>query len=583
MLRTTLPDVMDNTLLSFNLSAVSQFTVSSVSYNPSHGASDWVDRMFGSKAVFYQKHLEHYDLGDRPLTDAEIDDRSEIFWKHFQLPAYALWPACSVDALGYVFESEDGDFTPDLRNTPFVGKAMLKIGKRSLNWRCFYRPVYENWREERRYSGPNYWAVLLYCPAPNQSACNRLEESIISEKEEYEISDHPTSESGSIEISTPHGNIWQASFRSRPFVTKDELYTSHNLTESTPNKGRASGTEDISILSRPEKLKSKPRTVPPAVCLSIPYTSTDTGKMAANGAILLEWIRYYALLGFKVIIYDRDGANEKHIFKSKYGISQKIRIPKGKLVYHPYTIRGLLDPSRKGLKYDNTEKAVMDDLDADEMRKGRFEAQGHDKVLTLTHCRFEAKALYGIETVLVVDYDEFLYCPVVAATARAQGLWIHRFMGHMKGIGVSQVEFTQRVVANKTESPRDCVVSQAERGKSIFDCFSSYHFYNGAHSVKSLHLDYTCPLTGYHNACPPANMPRSHNCLCNTRVMKSNNWRPYEHRKGRECAVVHISTNSASYGRKEYAFTREETIEALKSVSELGIVVNGIGTPHQHT
>ena len=45
---------------------------------------------------------------------------------------------------------------------------------------------------------------------------------------------------------------------------------------------------------------------------------------------------------------------------------------------------------------------------------------GHDKTLTLTQCRFEARALFGIDRVLVADFDEFLYCPVVGPTASEQ-------------------------------------------------------------------------------------------------------------------------------------------------------------------
>ena len=53
-------------------------------------------------------------------------------------------------------------------------------------------------------------------------------------------------------------------------------------------------------------------------------------------------------------------------------------LQEGKLVYHPYTIRGLLDPSRKGMRYDNTD-AGFDQSETDP-RRSSFEAQGHDKV-----------------------------------------------------------------------------------------------------------------------------------------------------------------------------------------------------------
>ena len=110
---------------------------------------------------------------------------------------------------------------------------------------------------------------------------------------------------------------------------------------------------------------------------------------------------------------------------------------------------------------------------------------------TLAHRRFEAKALYYIDTVLVVEYDEFLYCAVVSATASAQGEWINSYLSQMKAISARQVELTQGVVANRTASPRGCVAEKAAGVQSIFDCSSSYLFYNGAHSVKSVHLNHS--------------------------------------------------------------------------------------------
>jgi hypothetical protein len=32
------------------------------------------------------------------------------------------------------------------------------------------------------------------------------------------------------------------------------------------------------------------------------------------------------------------------------------------------------------------------------------------QVMTLSHCRFEMQAVHGIDEVLVVDADEFLFC-----------------------------------------------------------------------------------------------------------------------------------------------------------------------------
>ena len=58
--------------------------------------------------------------------------------------------------------------------------------------------------------------------------------------------------------------------------------------------------------------------------------------------------------------------------------------------------------------------------------------------------------------------------------------------------------------------------------------------------------------------------------------MKSNNWKPYEHRKGRECAVVHLSTNIDSYNKDLYRFTKEEEEIVQASSIELWDVVNSM-------
>lgn len=564
---------MSNTVLSFDVSSTRNLTITSVLYNPTNHVSDWVDTLFGSKAIINQAYIDDtlgilYDVGKEPLNHEEIFYRSQRFREKFSLPPYALWPGCSVDLLGYVHLSDEGPFTPSLRAKVFVGKAILTIEKRSMNWDCYYRPVYENWRTEKNYSSPNYWAVVFFCPSPYLDDCEAIESRYDAESVNN-TSKHLRSEFGKVSMKTPTGSWWNTTFKSIPFTTKKQQYKPYYSTRNDATK-----VNDKTYIDSSPGILLKPRNIPPAVCLSIPYTSTDAGKEVANGAILLEWIRYYTLLGFKVLIYDRDGANRKHIFNSTYGKAQNIRIPRSGFVYHPYTVRGVLDPSKKGLKYDNTESKVEDDDVIEELRKGRFESQGHDKVLTLTHCRFEAKALYGIETVLIADFDEFLYCPVVGPTARAQGGWIHQFLSHMKALGVSQIEFSQRVVVNKTKSPRDCIVNHVKNGWSIFDCFSSYLYYNGAHSLKSLHLDHSCPLTGYHNACPGNESPRSHDCSCTSHIMKSNNCQPYEHLEGRECSLIHLSTNDKSYGRKEYALTGDEKILSLKSVLEISLLVN---------
>lgn len=73
--------------------------------------------------------------------------------------------------------------------------------------------------------------------------------------------------------------------------------------------------------------------------------------------MIFEFVRYYAKLGIRIIMYDRDGSNRKYIYDSAYGNAQdrhKREYLKS-LTYFPYTIRGILDPNRSGIQYDNTE------------------------------------------------------------------------------------------------------------------------------------------------------------------------------------------------------------------------------------
>jgi hypothetical protein len=133
--------VMDNTLFSFDLSSVTNLTITSVLYNPTSHVSDWVDKIFGSKAIINKKNDYGYDLGPLPLSDSEIADRYSRFKRNFALPHYALWPACSLEFLGFVFNSEDGQFNPSIRYGAFVGNATVVIKERSIDWSDLLLPV----------------------------------------------------------------------------------------------------------------------------------------------------------------------------------------------------------------------------------------------------------------------------------------------------------------------------------------------------------------------------------------------------------------------------------------------------------
>jgi hypothetical protein len=113
---------------------------------------------------------------------------------------------------------------------------------------------------------------------------------------------------------------------------------------------------------------------------------------------------------------------------------------------------------------------------------------GHDKTLTLTHCRFEAKAVFGIDNVLAVDFDEFLYCPQGGFDPKVQARYINAYVKYHRENNVDQITIPQRFVANRTESVRKCVTEKVLKGQNIFTCFAPYFFYMGGHGFKSFHL-----------------------------------------------------------------------------------------------
>jgi hypothetical protein len=210
------------------------------------------------------------------------------------------------------------------------------------------RGMYENWRWETSFTSPNFWAVFFYCPAPSRQACLGLLKQYSEEREYDLVSLHLTMFLESV--------TWDASFAAQlfqPAARKSKSFT------RSPN-----------ILDHV------------AICATVPYTSTDKNKALANGAMIFEWVRYYARLGIKTILYDRDGANGELIFESDYGAEQR-RQNEGvfdNFLYYNYTIRGLLDTARKGMRYDNTEGiAGLDNnatVEAENSRRGRFESQG---------------------------------------------------------------------------------------------------------------------------------------------------------------------------------------------------------------
>ena len=181
--------------------------------------------------------------------------------------------------------------------------------------------------------------------------------------------------------------------------------------------------------------------------------------------------------------------------------------------------------------------------------------------MTLTHCRFEARAIHGIKRVIVSDFDEFLYCPAAKShKPQDQSSYIRSTMEMLTDGGVDQVTFRQFTMLNKTDVPADCVVEQVALRRSPLECYASANFTAGGHSIKSVHLSHVCPLTGYHEACSSSYNSATHNCLCNSQSVVG------------QCYFLHAVTNIKTY---IHSYTHQRYVkhvipeEARNSKSEI--------------
>ena len=268
-------------------------------------------------------------------------------------------------------------------------------------WKCIYRSTYTAWRQTANLESS--LAVLIYCPAPVTAAEGKIDGgdriSKGSSSETTAEKQCRAFEQQYTDTSADGGTLGNTvSYKLQLHLTDPAL---------TPLEAEFSTYKDSGQVSRFWAQERAGRT-PVAVCTAWPYTTSDFTKTHANQAMVYEFLRYYSNLGFWLMVYDNNGVNMKGVFDSAYARANPQRgrfagaIDKY-LMYHNYTLRGLLQP-KEGAHFSDSNLNGRHDR-----RHEGLVAQDDDKTSTLTHCRFEARARYGIERVLVVDFDEFLF------------------------------------------------------------------------------------------------------------------------------------------------------------------------------
>ena len=301
----------------------------------------------------------------------------------------------------------------------------------------------------------------------------------------------------------------------------------------------------------------------PTTCLVIPYESTEKNKKTVNGAMVYEWIRYYARLGFTVFVYDKNGANRNAIYHSDYATHRNDLDNQwlGSVFYHPYTVFGLLSKESAHLSYDNSHNHFSE-------MQTLFQLDD-DKSATLTHCRFEANALFGNDNVIVTDFDEFLYCPSAAVTLKAQKSYIHNLLHSYREQNYQQLAMKQLWVPFKTfggnfTTATQCLDHHIANLLPIFDCYAGFQDNIGDFVVgKSLHLGHNCLMTNFHYSC------NTGDCSCNS-VLGSISVAALGPNDA--CYYIHLSTNNIDFLKQNISESTQKRFETEQS--EIAIIAS---------
>jgi hypothetical protein len=147
-----------------------------------------------------------------------------------------------------------------------------------------------------------------------------------------------------------------------------------------------------------------------------------------------------------------------------------------------------------------------------------------DQGLTLTHCRFEAKARYGAEVpVLVADTDAFLWCPHAGAPLVAQHAAVRAMVAAAGADGLEQVTLPV-LRGGSAATARRCVLAAADPA-AMTVCLAELAATATVPSThgRALHLAHVCPRTdAAGQACGgggPDAGASAHDCLCHARAL----------------------------------------------------------------
>jgi hypothetical protein len=357
-----------------------------------------------------------------------------------------------------------------------------------------------------------------------------------------------------------------------------------------------------------------------AVCTVLPYAHTEmdhnmTAEHEVNKHILLQWVAYYKNLGFKVLIYDRGGHHDSAQLKALVRGSAKDRNRKTggngggvttdrHIHYNTYTVldmlstgcgdthnHGHVDAAATACKRDTNRDApstlMGNKRTIADPAKQRYIAD-IDKVLTLTHCRHELNARWGITDVLVADFNEFLLCrPLHRAslTHRGQAQFLRTMIDALRARGKKYGLIHPRIPASSTlevtgETPVECLSRSIRRNESIFSCYGRFQDVldppskpsktsqapradHGGNNLlyKSCYFGHYCPLTSHLQSANLGHQRREYDC---------GDMEYTELDAETQCSLIRLATEQSIFIEgKRFGKERTEAMRNMLNTSEV--------------
>ena len=608
---------------------------------------DWVNSIFGSRAVYFN-HT------GSSAAKAKLNFQHAFSW--LALPSR---PLCSIELLGlarlgryppFIIRKNFDDVKARLGNaTLHTLLPKWKVPSLSYNtshwpdemrdasilpWKCYYRVLQSNRRISDYDDG--FWLVLFYCPAtgssdlPPESQCSDFKNRYTTTKGALPDPHFPMY---GLSMELYNKVEWKVTIeteQSRESATFAPIgFHAAPVNGQAPINGNPKGSSMIPTPTpvlpsqatigsdidhaRKERIESnassgsydwKPSM---AVCTAWTYISSNPHKFPVIQALAYEFVRYYSNLGFLVMVYDRDGLVMQGAFDTDYARAnpQRGRYASGvieqRLVYHNYTIHSLLLPTAAHLSNGSSNISIFT-TDMDYLRRSGVRTDAHnrmanDKELTYSHCRSELQIKYGITNVLVVDFDEFLYCksrpsvkqdslseggnvgqsdslsstPESQADLVAQHILAAASQRQEQMIfGKAAVEERSTQWANVSDRSLNCMIQEVNAAKrhlndssqpagSIFNCWGALSkFRTGAPNYKSMHIARKCPYTAIHHACTISSA--EFDCVCSTS------------KRIKECDIVHLPMTQRSKGNNALRLMYNQSLVAAHTPLELRIV-----------